>query len=265
MRHGLIVAASLAIAAPAMADITISVTPASAPNAFGSPSYAGWYANANYAIENGLSTYGAAGPSQYNAAPSTMDYSQNFVTSFNSWQGQTNPGTAFGPAYGSELGNRLAFGVHVLGNGQQFSISQLSFQGTSTDGSLDFAFNPGDYSYSDQYIGINYGADGIKGTGDDFRITSGPATQLVDELVGRGSGNAWWPAVPDNGATPELAIQNMESQLAASGPINFSGTYSLTDGTNTLALGQGSVTFVPAPGAFALLGLGGLVAGRRRR
>jgi hypothetical protein len=257
-----------AVAAPAMANITISVTPASAPNAFGSPSYASWYGNAVYAIENSLSTYGAAGPSQYNVAPAVMDYRDNFVTSFNSWRADVNPGTSYGPGYASELGNRLAFGLHITGSaGETFSISQLSFTGQSSEpgNSLGFSFGLGAYNYSDQYVGINYGGNGVKGGGDDLLITSGANTQLVHEIVGRGSGNAWWPQVPADGATPQEAIDNVAAYLSQYGAILFSGTYTLLENANPIAMGSGGVTFIPAPGSAALLGAGGLVALRRRR
>ena len=105
---------------------------------------------------------------------------------------RADPAAAFGAGYGAEEGNRMHFGLLVLGNGTQFSISELSFAATSTDPGNALAFGyAGGYGYSTGYVGLNYGPDGIKGTADDFLVTSGPNTQLVDELYGRGSGNSF--------------------------------------------------------------------------
>lgn len=261
-------ACGLATGAAMGSDPTISVTPASAPNAFGSPSWAGWVSNAVYAIENGLPAYGTPGtPEYYHKAGATMGIRRNLVTSFPSWKGSASPAIDYGAPFASELGNRLHFGLHILGNGTQFSISQLSFVADSTDAgdTLDFSFGEGSYNYSTSYVGIDY-VDGIKGNGDDIIITGGLNTQLVDELVGRGSGNAWWPIVPDDGATPDEAIKNVIAGLNTNTPFYFTGTYSLNMGDESFLFGSGQVEFIPAPGAVALLGLGGFAcAGRRRR
>lgn len=45
--------------------------------------------------------------------------------------------------------------------------------------------------------------------------------------------------------------------------LNTTGTSVLSD--NSISVNPGTINFVPAPGAMALLGLGGLVASRRRR
>src|SRR5512146_1688107 len=160
------------IATPTHAT-TITVTPWLAPNAFGSPSYAAAVANQEQALLNGLSSYGAAGPTQYNAN-SNVTASQAIVTGFNSWMGVANPASP----YQNELGNRMLFGVLINGNGSQFSISQLSFSATSTDGNgLGFGFAAGSYNYSLDYEGILFGANGVLGGGDDTFVTSGPNTQ----------------------------------------------------------------------------------------
>jgi hypothetical protein len=188
----------------------------------------------------------------------------NIVTGFPSWKGQAEPAAP----YASELGNRLLFGLHIVST-DAFSISNLSFVGSSDDGnSLGFAFGAGAYNYSNDYVGINYGADGEKGglgLDADVRITSGPNTQLVHEVVGRGSGNAW--AVYDTsgpiGASRQEKIDFAASALGED-PINFTGVYSL--GAST---GSGSVTLnpaaVPVPAALpAGLALFGLVAAKRK-
>ncbi|MCH7792797.1 MAG: PEP-CTERM sorting domain-containing protein [Planctomycetes bacterium] len=65
-----------------------------------------------------------------------------------------------------------------------------------------------------------------------------------------------------------------ESDLGACGPIGQrehgpgpldSWTVSNFGGTNTYSIELSGVQFIPAPGAMALFGLGGLLAMRRRR
>ena len=64
--------------------ISIVVTPWLAPNGLGSPSWAGAEANAVYAEMNGLSTYGAPGPTQFNAQTTPITAAQGIVTDFTS-------------------------------------------------------------------------------------------------------------------------------------------------------------------------------------
>ena len=258
---------------PLAADtISIEVVPALAPNAYGSPSFAGWQANAVYALENGLSSWGTPGTPEYYQAGSNYTTGQVIVTGFPSWMGVVGPGSVFGAGYAAELGNRMTFGLVVLGNGTQFSISELSFAATSTDPANALAFGySGGYDYSAGYVGLDYGPDGIKGTADDVWITSGPSTQLVNELYGRGSGNsqdAYCPAAPD---PCTLAAQQaaLDTAAALNGPYQFTATYQISnDGS---VLGSGSATFdiqeAPEPGTLLSLGAGLalLVAARRRK
>jgi hypothetical protein len=230
------------IAGGAYASPIIRVTPASAPNAFGSPSYGGWVTNAINAQIDGLSTAGIAGtPTYYEIAPAVMELSQNIVTGFASWKGQADPGTVFGPGFSSELGNRLHFGVNVIGNGQLISISDLAFSAVSTDpsNSLSFAFGAGSYNYSTQYVGILYGTDGMLGGGDDIYVTGGPNTTQVNQIVGRGSGNAWAVYAGDPGATLQDKIDLAVANLSTTAPFDFIGTYSLGSVSNSA-----KVTFV---------------------
>jgi hypothetical protein len=236
----LLVACSLAIVPmAAKSAITIDVTPSSAPNGNGSPSFSGYAANAIYALENGLTSYGdPSSPSYYTQAPTVMSVLNNIVTGFPSWNGVANPTGA----YASELGNRLHFGLDVRGNGSLISISELSFSATSTDAnSLGFSYSAGEYDYNASYVGWNYGTDGIRGTLDDTFITSGPNTQLVNEIVSRGSGNAWAVYVGDYPGTLQDEINQAAAALGSS-PIDFTGTYTLGG-----VQGSATVTFEPVP------------------
>lgn len=258
---GLCLVALSILSATGSRAATIEVTPWSAPNAFGSPSFSDAVANEIFALKNGLSSYGDASlPTYFETAPSEMEVSENMVTGYPSWLGSADPAGDFGAAFAAELGNRLHFGILITGDGEEISISELGFSAISTDpdNTLGFSFAPGSYNYSLQYQGWDYGLDETPLTGDDVMITSGPNTQLVDAIVGRGSGNAWASYLTDPGETPQ---DKLNGQIASvySGPFTFTGTYTLGE-----AVGSGSVNFnveqpVPEPstilGGIALMSL----------
>jgi len=249
-------------AAQAQTSPTIQVFTSVAPNAYGSPSYAGYVANAIGALHDGDSSRGVSGSPTYYSQTSNVRADQVIVTGFPSWMGKADPGTAFGSAYASELGNRMLFGVKIDGNGTQFSIDQLSFTMSSDDpyNGLGYTYAQGSYGYSNDYEGVLKGADGMLWTADDIFVTSGSASMLVDGLVGRGSGNSYAAYCPGCSVADQQAAIN----AAAAGPsYNFSGAYSLNGATGS---GTFHVAAVPEPASWALmLGGFGLVGGAMRR
>lgn len=274
MKKKMLVVGALALALAVINPVTsqavlIEVTPWSSPNVFGSPSYGGAVANNIYAQTHGLTSYGnPALPTYYQAAPANMQVKDNIVTGYPSWKGSANPVGDYGAAFAAELGNRLLFGLKIDGQGTQFSIDQLGFNAISTDpgNTLSFGFAVGSYNYSMDYQGWLYGGDGLPGGGDDTFITSGPANQLVDGLVGRGSGNAWASYLSDPGATSQDKLDGVVSAIYG-GEFTFTGTYTLG-----AARGSGGVTFngsnnVPdSSSTFASLGLASLgLLGIRRK
>jgi hypothetical protein len=260
----------LSVPMVASADTLIVVSPSIAPNVFGSPSYAGWEANAISALQTGVPAFGSPTSPTYYSQTTTTTAGGIIVTNFPSWMGQADPGTVFGAAYANELGNRAHFSFHIGQTGPltAFSISQLSFNLVATDPALDFGFAAGSYNYGSGYVGLNYGVDGIKGTSDDFFVTSGPNTQLVHELFGRGSGNAF--AALCTGCTPaqqQAAIDDVANYINGQGGITMVGTYTLTGGPT--GSGTLQVSSVPEPTSMILLGsgilgLGGVIKKRRK-
>lgn len=262
----------LALASRSVAQVTIDVFPTIAPNVLGSPNASAWMANAFTALSTGNGSSGTAGtPGFYTVAPASVLASDVLVTSFASWRGLADPGTAVGSAFAAEGGNRLHFSLVIDGHGQTFSLAQLSFTFTSSDpaNALGFTFATGTYNYSEGYVGVLFGTDGKLGGGDDTFISSGANTQQVDALVGRGSGNAWWPQhTTGDGLTDQQVIDNTLTFIAADTPILATGTYSLDLGGGTSVSGQNSVTIIPEPATSGLLlSIGGIGYAflRRRR
>jgi hypothetical protein len=262
----ILLVAGTVVAAP----ITIDVFPALAPNVYGSPNWDGWVANATYALERGLQSYGDPALPAYYTQDSLIPGSALLVTSFPSWMGQADPGTVFGSAFAGEHGNRIHFGLVIDGHGDKISISELSFNATSDDPAavLNFGYATGTYEYSTSYVGIILNDDGTR-----TYVTSGPNTQLVDIIVGRGSGNALWPCAPDD-PRPCSTVEEQQAALdywaAYNGaPWHFTGTYTLTDDGVVLAQGAGEVTIdpIPEPVTTVLFGAGlmGMLLFRKRQ
>jgi hypothetical protein len=264
-----VAAAVVTSAAGAAQALTITVTPTLAPNVFGSSSFAPWAANAFTALYNGQTSAGAPGTPSYFQAQTNVQAKDLVVTNFSAWMGQAEPGGAFA----GESGNRGHFALSILGDGQQFSISQLSFSATSTDPGdllgLGFAFPTGDYDYTANYVGVLAGDDGVVGTGDDTFITSGLNTQLVDALFSRGSGNSLEGlcTAPCTPAQEQAAIDAAAVTLGTQS-FQYTGTYQL-HGEGDAILAEGSGTFnvgIPEPSTWALSIVGlGFVGGALRR
>jgi hypothetical protein len=136
--------------------------------------------------------------------------------------------------------------MDIKGGTNLISISQLSFIMASTDpgNTLDWSYSPIPYSYSGLntgsadpvYLGIIYGPNG-----QNTYVTNGPPTQLVNEIITCGSGNAWWPG---GTSADSIAVQQSNivvcAEQAGTQAFSFSGTY-VIDGM----AGGNSVTFNP--------------------
>ena len=257
------------LSSAARAEVVMDVYASPAPNFSASPSWNGYLANALNSLENNLGNIGDRNldPTAYEILPdgSGIGAEEIIVSSFNSWRGIANPSSPFA----NEFGNRIHFGVHIVGDGSmRFRLEDLSFEMSSsdTDNLLGFSGNFAGGSYSGTRIGIDYGADMMKGGGDDTIINSGAATQFVDELVYVGVGNAL-DASPFTGSDQDR-INQILSQIQSETKFDFTGAYSLSDstGSSILAAGSTTITVIPEPTAFfALMVVSCAVSSRRRR
>ncbi len=266
-RFMLVSVVGLLLAAPARADVIILVTASVGPNIFNSPSYESYRDNAQQGLQNSLAVVGTPStPSLYEGLlPSaSVPITDLVVTDFPSWRGNADPIAAYGPAFGSETGTRLYFGLAILPvpntPSTPFSISQLRFDATSTDpfNSLDFSFAAGEYDYNDDYVGLRLNPDGSVLE----RITSGPNTQLVDALVSRGSTNAFEVLTSMPGATNQDKIAQ---ELTGINGFQYTGQYTLGDVSGQATVNVVPLTPVPLPPSVIGLGIGAIVLLMRRR
>ena len=252
---------SLAAAMSASAQVTITTEATMAPNAYGSPSFDTWVANGIYAVENGLTSYGAAGPAQFNVTTSPLPVAANFVPGFNSWLGQ-----APGP-YAGELGNRASFVAVINGNGSLINMNNFGITMSSSDaGNLlgvswpNNSILPGDWTYDSGDIGLIFN-NGINISGGFTVVNSGDPGQMVNEIISIGAGNAYASydtlATGNDDPNPgDTDQQILNYDIAQVSSYDFTGTFSY--GTDT-----GSATFnfvaVPEPSTVAMTGMGSLI------
>lgn len=188
--------------------ISIRVFPAYAPRGPVSPNWTDYVDNAINALEVESPSAPVAGERFENAAayeqvlgpvsPVDMIY-----TDFPSYLAMAAPSSAFAAldsGLQGEFGNRVHFGLHIRANGDfEFSLSELEWSLDSNDDTNYFdqsgSFADGDYSLT--RVGIDYGADGLRGTDDDIRITSGPGTTPVNELMYVGVGDGFFSSEPE--------------------------------------------------------------------
>jgi hypothetical protein len=243
--------------------ISISVRPSLSPDLFSSPSSNGYISNAISALQNGTPSIGnpANDPAAYFNVSSVSSNEFTVTGSPGFWRGQT---VSSGP-FAGEFGNFLEFGVVVTGNisgsGPKIELDKVGFVATSTD---PVAFYSGTIppplvsSYSAHAVGIVFNSDGSV----NHTVTSGPSSQLVDEIVYTGIGLA-----NDASAYPSLAAALAFNQSL--GSFLLTGTYTYDDGTGNTGSGSATVSVnpVPEPATLVLLGIAGAcsVAARRRK
>ena len=228
----------VASAAAAQGPIAMTICPSPAPNAFGSPSYPGWRANALAALQTGgCATSGNRDVDPTAFVPLSLHYQPEdvMVTSFSSWRGTENAP----PPFDSELGNRLHCPLRVRGDGsQQFTLADVDFEMTSSDANvLGFTGTlAGTTLDGVNRVGVNFGPDRKPGTLDDEFYTSGEGDAvLLDALYYRGPGNAYWPGGPGDPLTGQAALDATAAYIRQN-DVEITCSFTVLDDTASVTL-----------------------------
>ena len=242
-------------------------------------------ANAAVSITSmGSYTQNFAGFGASNAASMPTDW----ATTTTSFQGFTNNGTGVTINNAGSTGSITSGGIfgwgYSSGSPAVIGNSTLAFQGsgsvTSSAVTVSFTNNTG-YNISDLSLGFDVyqwrqqvgrtstlilSSTGVSGL-NAYTFTS--AAAATGSAVGRTFNSAGPAAVPSGFAADGSFSQSLTGLTIANG-ASFSFTFTYSRGTGSgsaqgIALDNLALTYAPAPGAIALLGVAGLVGSRRRR
>lgn len=261
--------------------IVFDVVPAFAPKGPESPSWNGYVFGALAGLQNSTNVGDRSiSPQAYERVTGPIAPQELIYTDFNSWRGQASP-TPLPAGFGGEFGNRVHFGLHIVASeGTQFALSELSWD-LDSDDATDYFDQSGDFAaatYSAARVGIDYGADGVRGGGGvdaDTIINAGqPGSTPVNELIYVGVGDGFYAAEPGAMTGQEQIDVTLQDILAScSDPagclVNVKMTYTWANvgGMSESASNSFNVQLVPEPSAalLTLLGLVATVARARRR
>lgn len=157
----------------------------------------------------------------------------------------------------------LEWEVFSTGPGQGFVRSTLTVTNL-TNSPLDLSL----FNYADLDLNDTASNDVAVLSAPDFiRISdsTGPY-QVAYSGVGADSYQvSAWPSL--RGQLTNLSVDNLSNSVLPFGPGDFTGAFQWNVSVDALFSRSvvSTISFVPTPGAMALLGLGGLIAGRRRR
>lgn len=166
-----------------------NLSPVRAPDGMGgflyvSPSFAAYQAN----VLAGLAAGGVAtgtGPSAFEPLSRT-DFSPNEAlgTPFHSWRGDLSP---TGP-YAGEFGTYIRIAALVTSS-TVFTTNDVYLSTVASDFSVpEFSLGSA-YPFDEDFAGLSYGADGVRGGGDDTFYASGAAnaSTALNELYYTGA------------------------------------------------------------------------------
>ena len=237
-----------------------------------SPSFATYEANVIQGLENGGVATGIQGtPGAFTPTSETaFSYVDTLATSFNSWMGNLNPS---GP-YQNEFGTYVRTSGLVKSS-QAFTLADVYQSYTDPYGPIapdSFADLEGG-QFGGSVFGLSYGADGVKGGGDDVfydAANPGTASTPINELYyfGYAQENNFCPQIcTDEFGGPQGVFPGYEQYIASLQPFDFSETVTLAPNgvTEATATFNGTIS-VPEPASWALMIIGlGLVGALRRR
>lgn len=249
----------LVVTAAGQAAPIVTVTPSLGPDylpAPGSPSYAGFSANALTALEAGANSQGTPNTPQFFNRVTNIHPKDVLVGVAPSWRGEANPAAPFD----NEIGTVLYFGLHIVSD-SYFSMWAVTYSENAFGVPYSFAFNGESYDdYAGDMVGIDY-VDGIKGNGNDITYTTGPGSVNINELIFVGIGFSF--DASGYPGTPQEQLDGAAADVPIPGTIR--GGYFLVNGG--VSYGFAEVTTVPEPATIllSLAGLAGLAMFRRLR
>jgi MYXO-CTERM domain-containing protein len=282
---------------------TLQQTYSVAPNfQFGNPAWDVYVENMRASAAAGFT--GSAGdpnlPSYFAIAPEDIPLSHAVVTDatgpglyvatgarkFNSWRGQADPGTVFGPEFADQYGSHV-FAPYVIVAKNDIPITLTSvvrdaYSTAQNGGATPYVT----FTYSDftnTRIGVtSFGLDGVLGGGDDTYIDDGSAIGSTPILafIATGSGvafqmsqqydgTAWLgPVVMDDSEIFAAYSEQWPGGFAWDLRVEYTVNFSVANIPDSVTLVGGTVQAVPEPtslGLAGVLGLAGLTLFRRRR
>ncbi len=232
-----------------------------APNANGAASYDQFFTNTQYAILNGLPSYGS-GNSEFKTITSVNGV-QSFVTSYEQWNGVATP---------DEYGDRPSWAYYIYDDaGGNLDLSSLN-------GTKEYLYDWDSVEYSDWGPIALGGLNEKRLVGVDVNGLTGvdPTVDYVS-YIGL-SGNAWW----QTNWTGTLGVDHVwtDSTTLTNNPNALDDLAELGDwlpkhqsywGLELVLDGQAfraeNINVVPEPATLALLGLGlaGIGFARKKR
>ena len=131
------------------------------------------------------------------------------------------------------IGNCMNYGVAITSS-TPFTMGQIQWSETGSFAPISGTFGGQGLTYDLFGVGINYGPDGIPGTADDIRYTTGNENTLVNAVYLLGMGPTF-----DMGG---LSFNDALHAWAVSCPLNETYAYTVNGVSES-----GSITYVATP------------------
>lgn len=184
---------------------------------------------------------------------------------FNFWNGQTDPGTAFGAAFANEYGGFLYAPFLLVTTGGPITITSIDREGYSVaENGGGTPVIPGTWTtWSSARVGVtSYGGDGVLGGGDDTYLTSGAIdASPVLAVIATGPGVAMfierqfdgspWPVETLDSEIFPTYVQQWNDNFGASYDYWIEYTVNYTTGSPLSLVGD-TVYIVPEPTSLAM-------------
>lgn len=253
------VAIIVVLSSSGRAEVTITVQPTLAPNLYSSPNKEAYAENLLAMLETGGEQFHADDPAAAVSVRDRYTAGEVICASFPLWRGQACPGGALD----KEFGNRVQFAVRIMGNGQKFRMSDLSYRMTTSNPAMRDLLSGqlNNVKFDWMRVGIDYGPDGRRDTGDDIIYNNEQEpTLLIDELLYVGAGIGWQPDKedwPGDGPRPAKTAEVLQPvvnktavDLTEHKAFEVTNVYTLAspdDPSETLASNQTSITVLGFP------------------